>query len=398
MWLFQGWLFQHQPNFWGPDQIKAVLRAVPPGRLLVLDLFAENRPLYSRTDSFYGQPFIWCMLHNFGGNHGLFGSLEAVNRGPQAARLFPNSTMVGTGIAPEGIGQNEVVYALMTELGWRKEPVPDLVAWITSFADRRYGASLGDAKEAWKLLLRSVYNCCGEACVGHNRSPLVKRPSLKINTTVWYNRSDVFEAWRLLLNVAPNLTNSLGFRYDLVDITRQAVQELVSLYYEEVKIAYKNKDLILLLQAGGILAYELLPVLDEVLVTDKRFLLGSWLEQARAVAVSEAEAHFYEQNSLYQVTLWGPEGNILDYANKQLAGLVEDYYAPRWRLFLETLAGSLAQSVPFQQQEFDKNVFQLEQSFVLSKKRYSSQPQGDTVDLAKKVFLKYYPRVVNGSL
>ncbi|KAI6048371.1 alpha-N-acetylglucosaminidase [Marmota monax] len=398
VWLLQGWLFQHQPKFWGPDQVKAVLRAVPLGRLLVLDLFAENQPVYSRTDSFYGQPFIWCMLHNFGGNHGLFGSLEAVNQGPQAARLYPNSTMVGTGIAPEGIGQNEVVYTLMTELGWRKDPVPDLVAWVTGFADRRYGLSQEDAKEAWKLLLRSVYNCSGKACVGHNRSPLVKRPSLKINTTVWYNRSDVFEAWRLLLKAAPNLTTSLAFRYDLVDITRQAIQEMVSLYYEEVKISYRKKDLILLLQAGGILAYELLPVLDEVLATDKRFLLGSWLEQARAMAVNETEAQFYEQNSLYQLTLWGPEGNILDYANKQLAGLVEDYYAPRWRLFLETLAGSLAQSVPFKQKEFDKNVFQLEKSFVLSKKRYSSQPQGDTVDLTKKVFLKYYPRVVNGSL
>uniref|UniRef100_H0VHA4 Alpha-N-acetylglucosaminidase n=1 Tax=Cavia porcellus TaxID=10141 RepID=H0VHA4_CAVPO len=389
VWLLQGWLFQHQPEFWGPAQVGAVLGAVPQGRLLVLDLFAESQPVYTRTASFRGQPFIWCMLHNFGGNHGLFGALEAVNRGPTAARLFPNSTMVGTGITPEGIGQNEVVYALMAELGWRKDPVPDLLAWVSRFAERRYGVAQPDAEAAWRLLLRSVYNCSGEACRGHNHSPLVRRPSLQMNTAVWYNRSDVFEAWRLLLKASPKLTTSPTFRYDLLDVTRQALQELVSLYYEEVRAAYLHQELAGLLRAGGVLAYQLLPALDEVLASDHHFLLGSWLAQARAAAASETEARLYEQNSRYQLTLWGPEGNILDYANKQLAGLVAHYYAPRWQLFIESLADSLARAAPFQQHQFDKDVFLLEQAFVLSSRRYRSQPQGDTVDLARKVFLRF---------
>ncbi|XP_044936646.1 alpha-N-acetylglucosaminidase isoform X2 [Mustela putorius furo] len=398
VWLLQGWLFQHQPQFWGPAQVRAVLGAVPRGRLLILDLFAESQPVYLRTASFHGQPFIWCMLHNFGGNHGLFGALEAVNQGPAAARLFPNSTMVGTGMAPEGIGQNEVVYALMAELGWRKDPVADLEAWVTSFAARRYGVDSKETEVAWRLLLGSVYNCSGEACTGHNRSPLVRRPSLQMVTTVWYNRSAVFEAWRLLLAAAPTLAKSPTFRYDLLDVTRQAAQELVSLYYTEARTAYLNKELVPLMRAAGILVYELLPALDGVLASDSRFLLGTWLEQARAVAVSETDARFYEQNGRYQLTLWGPEGNILDYANKQLAGLVAGYYAPRWELFMQMLVESLVQGRPFQQHHFEENAFQLEQSFVFSTQRYPSQPQGDTVDLAKKLFLKYYPRLVAGTL
>uniref|UniRef100_A0A8C7B1G0 Alpha-N-acetylglucosaminidase n=2 Tax=Neovison vison TaxID=452646 RepID=A0A8C7B1G0_NEOVI len=398
VWLLQGWLFQHQPQFWGPAQVTAVLGAVPRGRLLILDLFAESQPVYLRTASFHGQPFIWCMLHNFGGNHGLFGALEAVNQGPAAARLFPNSTMVGTGMAPEGIGQNEVVYALMAELGWRKDPVADLEAWVTSFAARRYGVDSKETEVAWRLLLGSVYNCSGEACTGHNRSPLVRRPSLQMVTTVWYNRSAVFEAWRLLLAATPTLAKSPTFRYDLLDVTRQAAQELVSLYYTEARTAYLNKELVPLMRAAGILVYELLPALDGVLASDSRFLLGTWLEQARAVAVSETEALFYEQNGRYQLTLWGPEGNILDYANKQLAGLVAGYYAPRWELFMQMLVESLVQGRPFQQHHFEENAFQLEQSFVFSTQRYPSQPQGDTVDLAKKLFLKYYPRLVAGTL
>ena len=30
-----------------------------------------------------------------------------------------------------------------------------------------------------------------------------------------------------------------------------------------------------------------------------------------------------------QITLWGPDGNILDYAAKQWSGLIRAYYLPR---------------------------------------------------------------------
>ncbi len=50
--------------------MQAVLSGVPHGRLVLLDLIAESHPLWRRTEGFYGAPFIWCMLHNFGGNSG----------------------------------------------------------------------------------------------------------------------------------------------------------------------------------------------------------------------------------------------------------------------------------------------------------------------------------------
>ena len=49
---------------------QALVQGVPRGRLVLLDLYAEVFPLWSRTQSFFGAPFIWCMLHNFGGNVG----------------------------------------------------------------------------------------------------------------------------------------------------------------------------------------------------------------------------------------------------------------------------------------------------------------------------------------
>ena len=47
--------------------------------MIVLDLQSELSPLYERLHSYYGQPFIWCMLHNFGGTLGLYGAVEYVN-------------------------------------------------------------------------------------------------------------------------------------------------------------------------------------------------------------------------------------------------------------------------------------------------------------------------------
>ena len=54
---------------------------MPQGKMIVLDLYADIHPVWQRTESFYGQPFIWCMLHNFGGNIGFYGNFMKVTTG-----------------------------------------------------------------------------------------------------------------------------------------------------------------------------------------------------------------------------------------------------------------------------------------------------------------------------
>ena len=65
----QGWLFLDS-DFWGSAQMSALLGSVGRGRMLVLDLDSANREQYTRTSSYYGQPFIFNMLHTFGGQVG----------------------------------------------------------------------------------------------------------------------------------------------------------------------------------------------------------------------------------------------------------------------------------------------------------------------------------------
>ena len=82
----------------------------------MLDLFAETDPFYNKTESFYGQPYLWCMLGNFGGNTGWYGAMPDIEEGFRDAQKYPNSTMVGTGIVPEGLFQNEIVYDFTLEM------------------------------------------------------------------------------------------------------------------------------------------------------------------------------------------------------------------------------------------------------------------------------------------
>ncbi len=75
------------------------------------------------------------MLHDFGGNNNLFGSLVNLTnvgihtyekrdatyqfQGPQAARQFSGQSMLGVGITMEGINQNELIYEFALEQSWR---------------------------------------------------------------------------------------------------------------------------------------------------------------------------------------------------------------------------------------------------------------------------------------
>ena len=56
-------------------------------------------------------PFALCMLGNFGERPGLFGRLPAAATAPPLALASAvPGTMVGTGMTPEGINTNPIVY------------------------------------------------------------------------------------------------------------------------------------------------------------------------------------------------------------------------------------------------------------------------------------------------
>ncbi len=50
---------------------------------------------------------------------------------------------------------------------------------------------------------------------------------------------------------------------------------------------------------------EILSDIDRLLGSDRRFLLGNWLEAAKLKGVTKQERDYYEWNARTQITLWG---------------------------------------------------------------------------------------------
>ncbi|PON45526.1 Alpha-N-acetylglucosaminidase [Parasponia andersonii] len=45
--------------------MQALLHSVPVGKLVVLDLYAEVKPIWSTSEQFYGVPYIWKVIVPF---------------------------------------------------------------------------------------------------------------------------------------------------------------------------------------------------------------------------------------------------------------------------------------------------------------------------------------------
>lgn len=89
IWVMQGWLFYSDRKFWRDAQTAALLKAVPNDKMILLDLATEIEPVWKRTEAFYGKPWIWNMLHNFGGNTNLFGRMDVIAKAPAEALHDP---------------------------------------------------------------------------------------------------------------------------------------------------------------------------------------------------------------------------------------------------------------------------------------------------------------------
>ncbi len=76
----QGWLFLSR-EFWTNEAIAAYLSGVPRDAILVLDLSALNRPVWPHLVA-NRVPFVWCLLHNFGGRRALYGNLPGIAAQP----------------------------------------------------------------------------------------------------------------------------------------------------------------------------------------------------------------------------------------------------------------------------------------------------------------------------
>lgn len=391
IWVMQGWLFYSDRKFWKAPQIKALLDAVPDRHMVLLDLAAEIEPVWRRTQAFYGKPWIWNMLHNFGGNISMFGRMDGVAAGPAAAlHDTASGRMQGIGLTMEGIEQNPVLYELMTASVWR-DSVIEVEKWLTSYITNRYGRADRSAIAAWARLRSTVYK--GKAIRDGAESIITGRPTFSA-ATVWtrtqlnYDPSEFLLAWDLFMEAVPGCHNSDGFQYDLADVTRQALANYARPLQEKWVQAYREKNSADLADYTGRFL-ELIDDMDKLLATRKDFLLGPWIADARHWGTTPAEKDLYERNARDLITLWGDVNSPLhEYACRQWSGLLTDFCKARWQQFFELLRASIG-TVPVDADEFDKNIRRWEWEWVNARKDYPVNPTGKTVTVAQQLYKKY---------
>lgn len=323
-WVIQGW--QENPR-------SGILDALEPGSMIVLDLQAENQPMWStRKGGFHGHDWLYCMLLNFGGNVGLYGKMDGVVKGFFKARK--ECRIKGIGLTMEGIENNPVMYELMTELPWLENvTVGD---WVDGYAGMRYGNANKKAVEAWRLLARSVYNSpvdsmqqgCTESVFCARPSDDVKDVSSWASSKDYYNFEDVERAAELLESVSGELGGNVNFRYDLTDVKRQVIANKGRKVAKELAKCTDKAEYKLLSEKF----ISLMCKQDSLLEQSGWFNLDNWLEAAgeKGSAVS----------ALRQITTWGGReasdiGGLHDYAHREWAGLIKNYYMPRWRRWFD---------------------------------------------------------------
>lgn len=348
---------------WGANPRPAMIRGLKNGDLLVLDLYSESRPQWGdststwhRPEGFDGHHWLYCMLLNYGGNVGLHGKMQHVIDGYFKARSTRfGQTLRGTGLTMEGIENNPVMYELLCELPWRTEHFTK-EEWLKQYVAARYGKHDDRLYNAWLKLAASIYNCPPQSTQqGTHESVFCARPADHVyQVSSWSEMSDyydphqVIEAARLFLEAAPALEGCDNYEYDLVDIVRQAVAEKARLVRHAMEAARKAGEKELFARSADRFM-QLLMVQDSLLATRPEFRLDTWLNRAWNLGHSPQDKALYVWNAKVQVTTWGNRqaadaGGLHDYAHKEWSGLLADFYAMRWRLYIDTVTRGGCQS------------------------------------------------------
>ena len=401
VWVMQGWLFYSDRKFWKEAQTQALLKAVPDDKMIILDLATEIEPVWKRTNAFYGKPWIWNMLNNFGANTNLFGRMDVAAQAPSEAYHDPQSgRMKGIGLTMEGIEQNPVLYELLTDNTWRNQPI-NVDEWLQKYVLNRYGKKNVQALKAWNILRKTAYSVPADMYVRDGAESIIQaRPTTDSSahwarTSLNYHTKDLLPAWLAMINASGDLSASDGFRFDLVDLTRQVLANYALPLQRKWVLAYQQKDL------PGFKKYsaefiDLIQDMDKLLATCNDFLLGRWVADARHCGKTEDEKNLYEMNAKDLITLWGDKNCPLnEYACRQWSGLFNDFYKPRWEQFFEQLQLDITGEKPFDKDAFASQIKNWEWQWVNTRKNYPVNPQGDAVAQSRLLYKKYWSKVNN---
>ncbi|MBP3203454.1 MAG: alpha-N-acetylglucosaminidase [Bacteroidales bacterium] len=380
-WLQMSWVFYYKRKSWTPERLQAYLTAVPQDRLVLLDYFCENTEVWRRSDGFYGQPFIWCYLGNFGGNTMLLGDMNRLERLLSAALSEAGGNFTGIGSTLESFDVSPQIFEYLLERAWTQEA--DVKAWTTDWARTRLGKACPEVEQTWQVLVDSVYR---DGAYYGQGTLIDARPGLEGHGT-YYTKPDYSYSDDVLLQCCQALLRHKSrrdsYNYDLVNFYTQWLGNYYGQVRDQFTEAYKQKDPERMEMLSARMQ-QILTDTDDLLNTHPSFMLGKWLADARALGTTPDEKAYYEKNARTLLTIWG--GPILnDYANRLWGGLVGSYYRGRWALLLDEALASIREDRAFDSEGFEARLKAFEEGWNSLSDTYPSRPQGKTRRVARRV-------------
>lgn len=386
-WLQMTWLFYADSKHWDSPHIKAYLTSVPQNRLILLDYFCEYTEIWKQTESYYGQPYLWCYLGNFGGNTFLSGPVHHVSECIADVMKNGKSNFCGLGSTLEALNVNQFMYEFVLDKAWNKDMTDD--EWFAKLADRRLGFVSETAHKAWKILADKVY--IQPAQVGQGTLTNA-RPCLKGNghwttkPTIEYQRRDLVEAWKLLLSIKG--AKSDAYEFDVVNFGRQVIGDYFNEVRDNFTSAYEKKDLQKMKLYGNKMT-ELLSDMDRLVGCHRTFSLKKWISDARDMGTDEALKNYYEKNARSLLTIWGDSYSLTDYANRSWSELTSQYYSTRWNRFIKEVINSVEKGVTFDENAFMQESIKFENEWINLSNKIQYNEGGDGIKLARKIYQKY---------
>ncbi|MEU8483027.1 alpha-N-acetylglucosaminidase [Streptomyces sp. NPDC048641] len=377
---------------WEANPLPALIDAIDKKRMLIVDGVSDRfTTVTDREKDWGGTPYAFGTIPNFGGRTTIGARAHIWNEKFFAWRDKAGSALTGTAFMPEGTDRDPAAFELFSELAWTDGKV-DRAAWFSGYADFRYGGRDADARAAWSALHDTAYQHTAVERSDAHDSLFCARPDLAANRAAEYApRALAYDPGRFdaalsgLLGVAGGLRSSAAYKYDLVDVARQALAHRSRQLLPQLRAAYARKDRDAF-RSLATLWLKLMRLSDDVTGTHPAFLLGPWIDDARRLATSDGERAEFERTAKVLITVWGDRatsdpGNLHEYANREWHGLMSDFYVPRWQKWLDALEDALATgSAPAA-----VDWYAFEEPWTQERKDYPLRPVGDAYKTAARV-------------
>lgn len=388
-WLQMTWMFYHSKEKWTQPRIKAFLTAVPDNKLILLDYYCDHTEIWRQTESYYGAPYIWCYLGNFGGNTMLAGDIDETDSRIDRVLSEGGDNAVGLGVTLEGFDVNPHMYERVFDKAWTT--CNDADTWVDNLARSRGGNQDELVIEAWRTMHDSIYNhmaTCGQAVLMNARPMLRGTDSWNTYPDIFYDNNTLWGIWQTLLAANVDKANP-GHNFDVVNVGRQVLGNLFSDFRASFSDAYDKKDIEGMKLWAGRMDSLLLDT-DRLLATVPAFSLGKWIADARDFGTDDAEKDYYEENARCIITVWGQKATQLnDYANRGWAGLTSSFYRERWRRFTDAVIAAAEAGKAYDPKAYYDEITDFEEEWTHGHDKFEIVSGEDPVTTGRELAARY---------